>query len=170
MRRARPLLAVRVLAASRPARHFRVATMKRSQTRCTRCTAAPSLSSTTPATPPSPVSWPRPSTSSVVGSYGERRSRRRWAQPPARRQTAKHPQQERPSTMWTGAVDAIQILIWPLPLLLRPRVRIRSLWWTRPDSNRRPTRCKRVALPTELQVQVQSLPGTHCPRSQCLHT
>ena len=84
--------------------------------------------------------------------------------------TAQHPQRERPSTMWTGVVDAIQVVIQPLPLLLRPRVRIRSLWWTRPDSNRRPTRCKRVALPTELQVQVQWLPGARCPSSQCLHT
>ena len=72
---------------------------------------------------------------------------------------AQHPQQERPSTMWTGVVDAIQVVIWLLPLLLRPRVRIRSLWWTRPDSNRRPTRCKRVALPTELQVQAQTSRG-----------
>ena len=52
----------------------------------------------------------------------------------------------------------------------RAQVRIRSLWWTRPDSNRRPTRCKRVALPTELQVQVQWLSGARCPSSQCLHT
>ena len=40
----------------------------------------------------------------------------------------------------------------------------------RPDSNRRPTRCKRVALPTELQVQVQWRPGARCLSSQCLHT
>ena len=36
-------------------------------------------------------------------------------------------------------------------------------WWTRPDSNRRPTRCKRVALPTELQVQVQTSPRLPVP-------
>ncbi len=52
----------------------------------------------------------------------------------------------------------------------RAQVRIRSLWWTRPDSNRRPTRCKRVALPTELQVQVQTLPGAHCLSTRRLHT
>ena len=153
--------------------------MKRSQARCMRCAAAPSPSSTQPAIPTPPESWPHPSTSSAANSYGERRSKRRWAQhghsrPPHTEQTTitthlakpriamrqqarttQHPQQERPSTMWTGTVDAIQVMIRPLPLLLKPRVRIRSLWWTRPDSNRRPTRCKRVALPAELQVQAQ---------------
>ena len=149
------------LVVSRPTRHLRVAMVKRSQARCIPCIAAPSLSSTQPVIPTPPESWPHPSTSSAANSYGERRGKRWWAQPL---------QQERPSTMWTGVVDAIQVEIWLLPLLLRPRVRIQSLWWTRPDSNRRPTRCKRVALPTELQVQVQWLSGARCPSSQCLHT
>ena len=40
------------------------------------------------------------------------------------------------------------------------------LSWTRPDSNRRPTRCKRVALPTELQVRgLDGRPGRHYQRT-----
>ena len=113
-RRARPLLAMRVLGISRPAQHLMVAMVKRSQTRCIRCAATPSPTSIPPATPPSPVSWPHPSTNSAADSYSERHSKRRWAQYPARRQTAKCPQQERPSTMWTGVVDTIQVVIWPL--------------------------------------------------------
>ena len=161
------------LVVRRLARHLRVATMKRSQVRCMQCAAAPSPLSTQPAIPTPPGSWPHPSTNSAASSYGERHSKRRRESRASRtlrltRQrrgarwtihTAQHPQQERPSTMWTGVVDAIQVVIWPLPLLLRSRVRIRSLWWTRPDSNRRPTRCKRVALPTELQVQAQTSRG-----------